>query len=244
MIKKIFLFLLISNSAFGGATIPEIPDEKYINYAEKIDCVVRLNGDYGEKIKTSACGVIISENWILTAAHVLYMMKNPHFYLKEKKFTISKIIINKEFDIKKNISNGDIALCYVEQKINLKLYPKLYEKKDEYNKKCIISGFGSYGSALTGAIFKDSNKRAGSNEISCVTDCLLFCDMSKQNPTFLEFLPSSGDSGGGLFIDGKLAGINSFVSATDGIADSSYEDKSGHTRISKYKSWIELIIGK
>ena len=58
----------------------------------------------------------------------------------------------------------------------------------------------------------------------------------------LEFLISHGDSGGGLFINGKLAGIHSFVSASDKKADSSYGDQSGHTRISTYKRWIDFIV--
>ena len=49
----------------------------------------------------------------------------------------------------------------------------------------------------------------------------------------------SGDSGGGLFLDGKLAGINSFVMAADGKTNSDYGDECAHTRISTYKKWIE-----
>jgi len=57
--------------------------------------------------------------------------------------------------------------------------------------------------------------------------------------TNLEYCISHGDSGGGLFIDQKLAGINSIVLASDKNPDSNYGDESGHTRISKYKDWIE-----
>jgi secreted trypsin-like serine protease len=67
----------------------------------------------------------------------------------------------------------------------------------------------------------------------------LICSISGGKKTELEFLIASGDSGGGLFLDGKLAGINSFVSAEDGKTNSSYGDESGHTRISLYREWIE-----
>ena len=53
---------------------------------------------------------------------------------------------------------------------------------------------------------------------------------------------SHGDSGGGLFIDNKLAGINSLVMSSDGKPDSSWTDESGHTRVSKFVSWIDKII--
>jgi hypothetical protein len=60
--------------------------------------------------------------------------------------------------------------------------------------------------------------------------------------TELEFLICSGDSGGGLFINKKLAGINSCVLAADKKPNSSYGDDAGHTRISKYVPWIKQKI--
>jgi hypothetical protein len=110
--------------------------------------------------------------------------------------------------------------------------------EDELDKICSISGYGSTGTGITGAVKYDDKKRAGSNKIMEVTDHLLKCDMSRQNPTSLEFLIAHGDSGGGLFIDKKLAGINSFV-ASDDKPDSSFGDESCHTRVCKYKIWLE-----
>ena len=53
-----------------------------------------------------------------------------------------------------------------------------------------------------------------------------------------------GDSGGGLFIDKKLAGIHSCIYTGDGKLDSSYKDYSAHTRVSLHKPWIDLIINE
>ena len=55
----------------------------------------------------------------------------------------------------------------------------------------------------------------------------------------MEFLIASGDSGGGMFINGKLAGINSFVTAADGTTNSDYGDECCHTRISIFAKWIK-----
>ena len=68
--------------------------------------------------------------------------------------------------------------------------------------------------------------------------------MNRNNPTELEFLISHGDSGGGLFIDGQLAGINSSVLSKDGKTDSNYGDESCHTRISRYKDWLDDVMNK
>lgn len=246
MIKLIIAFLLLTEVVRGGTIRPEVPDSEYIKYGEKYTSVVKISGVYsGESEKeviASGSAVIIDEHWVLTAAHVLDSMKNPYFHVGNKKYIISKTIANPEFDIQKSMSPGDIALCYVEEKIDISFYPKLYDKDDEENKVCGLSGYGLHGNAINGSKENDNKKRGGSNKVFLVTDSLLFCDMSKKNPTSLEFLIAHGDSGGGLFIDGKLAGIHSFVSASDGKPDSSYGDESGHTRISKYKTWIESNI--
>ena len=41
-----------------------------------------------------------------------------------------------------------------------------------------------------------------------------------------------------MFIDGKLAGINCCVLASDKKPDADYGDDSGFLRISQYKEWI------
>jgi hypothetical protein len=69
------------------------------------------------------------------------------------------------------------------------------------------------------------------------------CDASRSDKeSRLEFLISHGDSGGGLFINKKLAGINSLVFSSDGKPDSSWRDESGHTRISLFIDWINNTI--
>ena len=55
----------------------------------------------------------------------------------------------------------------------------------------------------------------------------------------MEFLISPGDSGGGLFIDSKLAGIHSgVIEDKPNKGKSKYGAVSLHTRISTYYDWI------
>ena len=247
MIKKIITcYLLLCNVLVAGTIRPDVPDEAYLKHGSNYECVIKLSGKYVENSEylVSGSAVVLNKNYIITAAHVLEHMKDPYFYINEKKYIVKKTFANKDFDINAPISYGDIAVCFVQEEIIINNYPKLYTNKDEMEKICDLVGFGSVGLPFGGEKKLDHKRRAGTNKISSVSEFVIFCSMSEKNQTRLEFLTSHGDSGGGLFIDGKLAGIHSFVSCSDGIPDSSYGDESGHTRISAFVSWIEQIISK
>jgi hypothetical protein len=243
MNKFIFIFLLLFPIISEAGTIrPEISDSKYVDYGSQHKCVVKLLG----KLKDSdnpdvfafGSAVIINSRWVVTAAHVTYCTEDQYILLDDKKINIEKTIPHPDFNYGDTLSMCDIALCRTTEDVNIDFYPELYSNEDELDKICSISGYGSTGTGITGAVKYDDKKRAGSNKIMEVTDHLLKCDMSRQNPTSLEFLIAHGDSGGGLFIDKKLAGINSFV-ASDDKPDSSFGDESCHTRVCKYKIWLE-----
>jgi hypothetical protein len=127
--------------------------------------------------------------------------------------------------------------------IEISYYPELYENQDELNKICSISGFGNSGTHDIGCSRVDGKKRAGSNRISSVTDGMLECSLLDRPNTELEFLIANGDSGGGLFIANRLAGINSsiYTSHKDKKLNSDYNDRSLHTRISTHKNWIDRM---
>lgn len=243
-----FLFLLILPTLTNGGTIrPEVDDNKYIEYGKKFHFITKICGIYKKGENYCASAVAINDNWIITAAHVVKNTKKCFITINnEKRLIIKKIICHNEFDESK-FGYSDIAMGFCEEKINLEFYPKLYTEKDENNKICSISGYGLTGNFHTGAKLSDNKRRAGSNFVDKIENDLLICTPSRnhENITSLEFLIGSGDSGGGLFIDGKLAGINSCIMSVGSKPNSSYKDESGHTRISNYCEWInEVIEGK
>jgi hypothetical protein len=189
--------------------------------------------------------VIINKNWILTAAHIVKNMRNHRIILSNKEYVLDKVICHEKYN--DNVFGYyDIALGHIKDGVDLEPYPALYENNDELGKLVTITGLGLTGNFNTGVNISDGKKRAGSNYVEKIERGTLVCNASKphQKITELEYLICSGDSGGGLFIDGKLAGINSSVLGYDDKPDSTYGDESCHTRISMYIPWIKNIIKK
>lgn len=240
----LFLFLILSSNLIAGTVDPNTPDEKYIQYAKDFHCILKICGEYQDNSVFCASSVAIKPNWVLTAAHVVKNHKVVLVKLEgDRVLELDTIICHKDFEEKK-FGFCDIALGYTKKDLNLKFYPEIYEDKDEVGKICCISGWGSTGTFSSGANKHDGKRRAGSNKIDSIDRNLLICTPSSANKTSLEFIISHGDSGGGLFIDNKLAGINSCVMAIDKQPNSNYSDEAGHTRLSLFKEWIEEQINK
>ena len=239
------LFLLLVSPALSSAgTIdPSIPDQKYKEYGSKFESVVEISGlcrckERPEPHIFMASAVVIKPHWVLTAAHVVEKAEDVVVKVGKKEYKISKILVNEDFEQSK-IGFNDIALCYSEELIEISFYPEMYDKQDEVQKVVCMSGWGMTGNFSTGATNSDGHRRAGSNIVDRIERNCLICSVEGGNKTTLEFMIASGDSGGGLFLDGKLAGINSFVSAADKDPNSSLGDECGHTRVCLYKEWIE-----
>lgn len=243
----ILAICIISNVSIviSGTIDPGVPDKKYTEYAEKFKCVVRICGQYNDDTRFCASAVVIKPNWIVTAAHVVNNYKNVIITDRDnKEHNVSKVYIHKDFEIN-GFGQSDIALCYIDDPISLDFYPELYTESDEVGKICSMSGFGFTGTFDLGTRSYDGKQRAGSNMIDKIEKDLLICSPSprgSKNRTSLEYLIASGDSGGGLFIDKKLAGIHSLVMAEDQKSNSDYGDESGHTRVSLFSEWILSII--
>lgn len=238
-IKKLILIFsfIFSGHLFAGTIDPHTPDSKYVEFGKDFKYVYKICGTYENDGLFCASAVAIDPHWVLTAAHVVKGAKICIVHQEEKAFLIHQVFIHEEFNDGK-FGLNDIALCYVDEDLGLDFYPPLHEDNNEVGKTCTISGYGCTGTFSTGAKKSDSLRRGGSNKIDGIDRDLLICSPSLENRTELEFMIASGDSGGGLFIGNKLAGINSCVIALDKSPDSTYGDECGHTRISKYVNWI------
>lgn len=240
--KYIFIFFSLFSVVYAGTIDPKVPDNEYIEYGKKYKCVLPIVGVISDKLNSSfkASCVVISESYILTAAHIVEDSITQHVIFENKAYPCKVVAIHAQYKSDK-IGYHDIAIAKLQRPIKLDFYPELYSKSDEKGKVCGIAGYGFGGTFDTGADLKkfDNKRRAGSNIIDDTEKTVLTFSVNKPLHTSLEFLITPGDSGGGLFIDQKLAGINSYVYTTDNKADSNRNDIGCATRISMYVEWIE-----
>jgi len=244
--KKFLLVLLMfcTSISFGGTIDPSTPDQKYIEYGSKFHSVLPISCFDGVGVSNGSA-VAIKPNWIITAAHIVQGSHVWSVKINDKKYEIKKIFVHPEY--KEDVfGNGDIALGYLEEQLGLEHYPDLYESKDEVGKLCSMAGWGLTGTFNTGVKISDGKRRGGSNFVDKIERNVLICSPSRKNGkvTELEYLICSGDSGGALFIDSKLAGIHSSVLGYDGKPDSTYGDESTHSRISSYIPWIKGVLNE
>jgi hypothetical protein len=245
----LILSLIISSTLYAGTIDPNQSDLAHIQYGAKHECVAKITGTYKKDNKTTnffASSVIIKPRIFLTAAHIvdgatdIFIVDNSG-----NKIPVKSALYLDRWDSNK-VGPHDIAIGLLEKDIQLAFYPTLYEKDDEVGKTCSLAGFGITGNYMQGSKISDDKKRAGSNIIDEIFNGMLSTSVGNKNKTSLEFLIAHGDSGGGLFIDQKLAGIHSGIMTEDADKNlnSDYKDQAAHTRISSNKKWIDEMIKK
>lgn len=252
---RVFFFLaivLFPVCTRGGTIDPNTPDKKYVEFGRSFPMVARLIApteivieDEMKKAILSASSVIIKPHWVLTAAHVFEEAAGmPVVIADNHKPRAATFIVTHPAFNPDVMGAHDIALCFVPTPFSLEFYTPLYTDTNELGKAATIAGFGRTGTFKTGAVKQDGFKRAGHNEIDCLTPFVLSCSPSVHNRFPLEFMIAPGDSGGGLFIGDELAGICSFVSSNSSRqkANGGYNNDSSFTRVSTYVPWIDEII--
>lgn len=250
--------MVLSGLALAGTRDPDTPDEKYVEFGQKFPFVVRLRAMQTctnpecplDEHEFPSSAVLIHEHWVLTAAHVLNGAWDPVIILDDKReFPLTHFVVHKDFD-EGDYGHHDIAIGYSPKGFGQEFYPALYKERDEITKVITFSGFGLTGNFNTGCEEQTSEsiiRRAGQNKIDTTSPFALFCNPSTGGGKLpLEFMVAPGDSGGGMFIGNKLAGINSHLVNTDHKSERAptgiYGDESAFTRVSSYADWVESQI--
>ncbi|MEM6798704.1 MAG: trypsin-like serine protease [Planctomycetota bacterium] len=172
--------LLPSGGVFAGTIRHDRSDALYTGLAaeSRFDAVGRFSW-----VESSgsflASGVLISSEWVLTAAHVVdgtnglgAGISNLNFFLDGSARSAAQWIPHPNWAAsggENNLFAGwDIALVRLGQPITEVAPATLYTDRDELTQTATIVGFGATGTGLTGATQPSGTKRAGQNVIDAV----------------------------------------------------------------------------
>ena len=253
------LTVLVSSAASAVVLRHDVADSAYTIPAGEFPALVDLPQE--------GHGVLISDQWIVTAAHVTQFRPVHQVTINGKCHPVEKIVLHPGYKALSHVptsgdlapfmaimaANDDIALIKLSQPLHDVTPAALHRNSNEQGSLGKLYGRGATGNGLFGEIAHSPHRgtlRRAYNRVTSADGQWLtyrFDSGSQGHP--LEGMSGSGDSGGPLLIevDGKvtLAGLTAWQFATGDISSfrpGRYGQTSYMVRISHYAEWIDSVI--
>ncbi len=256
--------------ALAGVTVVNPDQAAYDALIDQpeFDPVGRLNAG-----GTLGSGVYLGDRWVLTAAHVAEVSLSFSFSIDGTAYASEEVFVFDDWDGTISAGNDIALIRLANDVVGVDpalLYePQTGNAAELFGQTATYTGFGQTGVGSTGATGPSGAKVGGQNAIenvgggSAVLNIydpdIFFADFddplasddgipwSADQALALEYLIAPGDSGGGVFVesggDTFLVGVNSFVFAFDGDANSDYQDLAGATYVPAYYDWLLGLTG-
>lgn len=238
--RLLLITLCLCGSALAGTTDPAIDDARYLEAGEQLPYVVRLFAQDAEGAIGCGTAVAVSDDWLLTAAHIVHDATEASVGRGYRSWRIRRIHVHPQFR-HAMMGEHDIAVLQTDEPLELDAYPLLADGTEGIGDDAVVAGYGASGPITTGYDTVDSKCRAGTNTISRQDRSLWICH-GAAGTSPRELLISPGDSGGPLLVRGRLAGIHSLVMREGvGPVRSTTGQESGHTRVGDYLEWIATV---
>jgi len=240
-------------STWSATIRDDEPDSGYVALGSSLDYAAV--GLFVNSWGYTGCGVLIAQDWVLTAAHNLSAASSGTFTLDGSAYASTELF-------RHPIWNGDafagydFGLVHLSSPVSNATPATLYTESLQPVMDGTFVGFGFTGTGLTGWRTLDNMKRAFQNTIdgdfgnpalirgSDFDNPHSAADNAFGSPTplALEGSVAPGDSGGGVFVSINsrtyLAGVISFVAATDGNPNADYGDVNGFGQVAAALPWI------
>ncbi|XP_014257129.1 trypsin-like [Cimex lectularius] len=229
----------MSNNFIDLKSLPRIVAGEYARI-EEVPYIVRISA--ASKICT---GAVIHTSWVLTAAHCIFTPLTPEKMKilagiddisnenKSQRRVAEKIVVHKLY-VKNGVGFSDLALIKVNKPFTLstnvavlnlsnEIWPQ--DKKLQYNRPCLVVGWGSEKAGKKGSLLLKKltlTARHGPEGCDCwnvVQNRNLVCLNANKGKGIC-----SGDSGGPLVCDNKGVGVAHIIYRTKGCHLTEYDN--------------------